>query len=352
MVYMTFIGLVSSNVVPTITVKPGQLIQAAIDAARAGATILVKAGTYAEQLTIKKDNIALVGEKGTILVPPTVPVPDAQQNQCFGTAGPGTIAGICVIGTNVVIAPYPGFEHSKVISVGKYVKGVSITNFEVHGFSGENIALYGAQDATVKKNKLIDGQVYGLLTAGSINTNFDSNTVTSSGLTPTGFRYIAICSDNVSGARVWVNDIDGYAIALCVQTNSADVQHNHVTNACYGAFVDPGVNGAILRHNTIGPTNPNCATAFGVASGILVYGASNTDVDHNDVTGQTLGAADTPENFAVGIGVFDAPGFLAVGNQVNRNDLTHNDLDLALLSGGTGNVFKANTCTTPAALCT
>ena len=96
-VYLTLIGFVRSNPVQTTTVQPGQSIQAALDAAQSGTTIVVKAGTYAEQLTITKDGTTLVGQKGTILVPPTSPV----TNFCSGTAGPGTFAGICVVGKDV-----------------------------------------------------------------------------------------------------------------------------------------------------------------------------------------------------------------------------------------------------------
>jgi hypothetical protein len=46
----------------TITVSPGQSIQAAIDYARAGDTVLVKAGTYTGGVEINKDNIRLVSE--------------------------------------------------------------------------------------------------------------------------------------------------------------------------------------------------------------------------------------------------------------------------------------------------
>lgn len=173
----TLIRLVNSNPVQTTTVKPGQCIQAAIDAAKPGTTIVVKAGTYAEQLTIKKDGIALVGQKGTILIPPTPQIPDAKQNECFGTAGPGRIAGICVAGKALVLEKWDpvAAEHQKVTSVGRRVKGVSITGFEIRGFSGENIALYGAENASVKKTTLVDGLRYGFLTAGSKDTDARGN---------------------------------------------------------------------------------------------------------------------------------------------------------------------------------
>lgn len=183
-----------------------------------------------------------------------------------------------------------------------------------------------------------------------------SPTVYSTGLVQDiGFRFIALCSDNESGATVWNNDIDNYGIGLCVQTNRANIQHNHVTNSCYGVFVDPGVDGAIVRHNDIGPTNPNCATDFFVGSGIVLFGTTNAEVEHNTVVGQNIGSATTPTNVAAGIAVFDAsPEQLASGNQVIRNDLSQNQVDIAFASDGTGNVFKKNTCTSsfPTGLCT
>ena len=76
---------------------------------------------------------------------------------------------------------------------------------QVRGFSGENIALYGAEDTVIRKNKLVDGEVYGFLTVGSKNTEVRDNNVISTPTTPYRFRFIAICSDNYEGSRVWHN---------------------------------------------------------------------------------------------------------------------------------------------------
>jgi pectin methylesterase-like acyl-CoA thioesterase len=75
----------------TIQVQSGQSIQAAIHAAHTGDKIVVGAGNYAEQLTIKKDGITLIGQ-GAVLAPPATPL----DNACSGLAGPDTQAGICV----------------------------------------------------------------------------------------------------------------------------------------------------------------------------------------------------------------------------------------------------------------
>jgi hypothetical protein len=120
----TLIALPASAHEP-VRVKSGQSIQAAIDAAKPGDRIIVEAGNYAEQLSIQKDGIVLVG-KGAVLIPPTTLL----QNECSGLAGPNTDAGICVSGSGIVLAPFV-VEHRKVLSVAQPVKHVSIAGFQV-----------------------------------------------------------------------------------------------------------------------------------------------------------------------------------------------------------------------------
>jgi parallel beta-helix repeat protein len=331
---------------------PGTPIQKAIDAAGPGDRILVGRGTYAEQLTIDKDGISLVG-LGAILVPP----PKPGSNDCSGLAGAGTEAGICVEGSDLKFADFV-VEHREVLSVGRRVEDVSITGFQVRGFSGENIAVVGAQDARVTGNRLTDGTRYGFLTAGSTNTRISANTVN----TTTGLQFIGVCMDDVAGVEVSYNHISGYGTALCVQTPGAEVQRNDVSDNCTGVYVDPGVDGARIHDNHITGTNRDCApppttppTLFYVF-GIALAGAVNTQVRHNRIEGQT---APAPGGFAAGIAVFDwppSPGAavtVASGNVVAQNFLRNNDVDLGLSSGGTGNVFTQNKCTIgePSELC-
>lgn len=322
---------------------PGTPIQQAIDAAAPGDRIVVGRGTYAEQLKIDKDGISLVG-LGAVLVPP----PDPVKNQCSGLADPDpanadTQAGICVVGSGVVLAPEFDGEHHKVVSVGRPVEDVSITGFQVRGFSGENIAVVGAQDARVTGNRLTDGARYGVLTAGSTNTRISANTVS----TTAGLQFIGVCMDDKAGVDVSYNHISGYGTALCVQTPGAEVQRNDVSDNCTGMYVDPGVDGARIHDNHITGTNRGCApppttppTSFYVF-GIALAGAVNTQVRHNRIEGQTAGGLDG--GLAVGIAVFDF-STVASGNVVAQNFLRNNDYDLSLGSGG-DNVFAQNRCT-------
>lgn len=334
------LGFVSSVVGAKIQVWPGQSIQAAINKASPKDTIVVEPGTYAEQLTIDKDGIALVGY-GATLVPPS----SAASNLCSGLAGDNTQAGICVSGTDVVLAPFVS-EHRKATSVGKPVKGVSINGFQITDFSGENVAVVGGQDVSVTRNKLTNGGFYGILSDGSTNTIVADNTVVSD----TELRFIGICVDNFAGAQVSRNHISGYIIALCIETSGADVSENDVENCCIGAFVDPFINDAQIQRNHIGASNPACPPES--VFGILLSGAVNTDVQQNIIEGQTN---QTNGGLTAGLAILDdqSTGTLAIasGNKVVSNIFRDNTLDLFVSTKGTGNVIEHNICSTPKELC-
>ena len=322
-------------------VLAGQSIQEAINSAGPGTQITVGAGIYAEQLTITKDGISLVGE-GAVLVPPNVAV----QNTCTDIAGDGTEAGICVTGSGVELAPFE-FDHQKVLSVAQTVKDVSITGFLVNGFNGENIAVVGGTDVHVSNNSLYNGETYGFLAAGSTNTIISKNSVVSEDT----LAFIAICIDNFDSASVLNNHISGYNIGVCIQTSGAETAFNDISDSCIGAYIDPGIDSARVSHNHIGATHPDCVTQalIGLSIGVTVWGAVNSVVQSNVIQDQHAGG------MAAGISVVDGfdfgPEFVATGNTVIDNVLFNNDVDIFVNTTGTGNVISQNQCSTPAEIC-
>lgn len=330
-----------------IYVKAGASIQKAISSAPPKAKIIVSPGTYAEQLLITpaQSGLTLVGLPGATLVPPT----SYGSNICTGLAGPTQTGeqsqvGICVAGDGLQLDTFRT-EHQKVLGVKTRVSGVTITGLTVNGFSGPNIALVGAINAKVAGNTLINGGFYGCLSDGSIGSTISGNVVRSEGT----LRFISICVDDVSGAKVTDNKLDGTFIGLCIQTPGAVFKGNTVTNTCIGAYVDPGVKGVKLSGNTISTTNPLCDSPednpLGVA-GIFIAGAIDTTVSHNTVKDITAYGGQFLVDF--GIGVIDdetkTPVAVASDNVVKGNSLSGNDLDLLLFSNGTGNVFTGNQC--------
>jgi nitrous oxidase accessory protein NosD len=351
-VYIVLVGLIrtvsAGHGASTIYVKKGDSIQAAINSANSGDRIVVESGTYAEQLTISKDGIALIGQNAILKAPPS-----PTTNTCSGLAGPDfqgkdTQAGICVEGSDVELADFD-HEHRKFSSVGHRVKGVSITGFSVRGFLGLNIAIVGAQDALVTHNTLTDGGYYGLLTVGSINSRIEGNSVVSSPPTPenTFLRFIGICMDDEGPVTARHNVISGYNIALCLQTDGADIYDNHVSSCCVGGFVDPGKSGIKIRDNEISDANPACkddnSGSFGVW-GIVISGAVDTFVNGNKISGMT--DSGRQDRIASGVAVVDdiGTGSVASGNRVVQNQLWNNDVDILVDTKGKGNVVKHNQC--------
>lgn len=329
-------GPASAN--EAIHVQSGQSIQAAIDAAHKGDKIVVEAGNYAEQLTIQKDGISLVG-KGAVLVPPATSV----QNTCSGLAGPDTETGICVAGSGIKLAPFKQ-EHRKVLSVDKPVQHVSVSGFQVRGFSGANIALVGAQGSQITGNWLYDGAQYGALTDGCTNTLVADNAVIST----TGVLFIGICTDNFAGSQLRNNHVSGYDVGLCIQTSGCEIHHNDISNCCVDVFIDPGVAGAKVQQNRFSALNQACNLTVG-GGGVLISGSVDSDVRYNLIEGQLAGGN------AAGVIVLDDfttdPVSVASGNVVDYNTLRDNDFDIFVNTTGTGNVFAYNDCSTPKELC-
>ncbi|CCT75655.1 uncharacterized protein FFUJ_11687 [Fusarium fujikuroi IMI 58289] len=341
----------------TIYVKSGKKIQDAIKKASPGDRIIVEAGEYPEQLVIDKDGIQLEGRGNVRLVKPQ----KYKRNACTGLTQDEKKnelqAGICITGYKVQTTEYKT-EHKRVISVKKPVKGVSVTGFSVSGFSGINIAIIGAKNTRITKNKLTDAPAYGALTLGSINTVFRENVVTT-----TAGGFIGICQDNLSDVQTVKNDISAHAIGVCVQTNGAFIGYNTLHDNCIGIFVDPGVKDAKIVHNYVGPTPALCGKT---SSGIILGSAVGTLVRDNTIEGQR-GSGTGGVGAGVGILIYDdacvatpkqpiSLSCITLGgkapksnhNIVIRNNLKNNDNGILNLSQGAGNVIKCNTCENPA----
>ncbi|KAH7384522.1 pectin lyase fold/virulence factor [Pyrenochaeta sp. MPI-SDFR-AT-0127] len=332
------------------TVRYPQSIQEAINKARPGDIITVEEGTYKEQLTIKKSGITLIGKKA-VLVPPS----KFEKNICSGLnenfVGEKTEAGICIQGKGIELEKFAR-EHRKFKSAREYIKDVTVTGFEVRGFSGENIAVVAGKDIKVTKNKLVDGAQYGFLTVGSKNTLAAGNIIESA--TPPFLNFIAMCMDDQSNAKFKENNISGYYIALCTQTQGGEVIKNTVKNCCIGPFVDPGIKGARVIGNTITNRNPACPTSKTengggpAGAGIILSGASNTVVKDNTIEYISFGEAFNITSGDVGLGIFvnDDPvtGAKAKGNVVKNNKLQFNDFDIFNNATSTDNVIANNRC--------
>ncbi|KAF3136416.1 hypothetical protein TWF703_005528 [Orbilia oligospora] len=308
----------------TINVKPGGTIQSAIDLAKPGTTIIVPPGIYTEQLSITTPHITLIGHNSILTPPPTF-----KNNTCTNLAGGGTQAGICISGSKIVLQDLKDFngEHLKVLSVGKSIKGTTITGFSIKNFGGLGIAIIGGENTVINGNTVTSSSQYGVLTVGSKNTRIYNNIVSS---VPGVFQFyfIGICMDDRSSVTISHNDISSYFI---------------------GAFVDPGVKGARIRRNRFADTLPTCPADTPVfSSGVTISGGIGTLVEGNRF-----------ENLRNGVVIVDDDGggnggtkVVARGNVVLGNWFKGDGVDLVVNSTGR-NVVRGSGCRTssPQGIC-
>src|SRR5436190_14623396 len=89
---LTLIAWAGPGQAATTVVGPGDSIQAAVDAAQPGDTIVVQ-GLHHENVAITTDGITLHGQ-GAVLEPAATPT----ENACFNPSEPEDVNGICVLG--------------------------------------------------------------------------------------------------------------------------------------------------------------------------------------------------------------------------------------------------------------
>jgi len=293
----------------TFTVKKGQSIQAAINAAPAGSTIVVKPGTFRENVTIAKNNIKLQGTPGlTILKPPA----GAPTGGCAFVAFPGgpvENSGICVIGD----LDFSDF------SVIKPVTGVSVTGFTVRNFPNQGVFVLGGENTTVQNNVFTNNGGYGVFANTSTGTRILDNTASGSGEaglyvgdSPSAQAVVKGNTAFNNGFGIFIRSASsGSIVANNVHDNCLGIlflqapdsptnwvatgnQVNHNNNVCPAGDEAPPVSGAgiavfgghqlVIQANTVNNNRPNGPTF--VSGGIvLVEGSSNNQIVGNTAHG-------------------------------------------------------------------
>ena len=327
-------------------VKPGESIQAAVDAAQPGDTIVVKRGEYAENVVITKDGITLKG-RGATLVPPASPAP----NDCsFG--GPAT-DGICALGQ-------VDFPDDGPPVVNDAISDVTIKGFTVKGFEGSGIIFLGAEDPVVKHTRAEDNHEYGIArfvsTGGAILGNY------ATGSEEAGI-YVGDSPDAdvlIAGNRTVDNVLFGFFLR---DAANGKLVANESSGNCVGAIVlntGPNIAGnwrffanKIHDNDRFCPGNEEEGTPALSGIGVLIANGSNNTLFGNVIRDNNPSGEAA---FAGGVVVVNAgtPGAnLPSGNVVKGNLILGNEPDIFWDGSGEGNVFERNRCQTsvPDGLC-
>jgi Right handed beta helix region len=146
----------------TIHVHHGQSIQAAVNRAHPGDTIVIDRGRYFQSVGIINPGITLrgagSGRHGTVLRQPK-----SLSGFCFDPTEK-VLAGICGGG----IDPVTG-------QAGKPLRGPTIVGIRVQGFSGDGMVFFNTTHLTVRQSASIDNGGYGITSFVGHDTRFLRN---------------------------------------------------------------------------------------------------------------------------------------------------------------------------------
>ncbi len=316
-----------------IVVQTGESIQAAVSAATSGTVIKIKAGTYAESITVTAPGITVVGE-GNVTIENT-----------------GALAkGI------VVLDGADGFV----------LKNITIRNFKERGLDMTYVDGFLLSQVTV-----INNGEFGLFSEYCKNGAIEH-------CSGTGHAETGIFVGQSSNVTVTQNEMHANVIGLEVENSSSIVlQKNHSYNNTVGIFclLVPGrattVSSTImLSKNQVRQNNhpnfsapPEQESVLPAGIGILIIGTDNTLVRDNHVTDNKfigIGAVSSliigalsglpPEVFA---GIEPNPdGLKVVANNLKNNGFNPSPglplpgADLLWDGSGTGNCWSKNLFTT------
>ena len=264
----------------TIVVNPGQSIQAAVNQAQPGDTVLVKPGVYHQAVHIRTDGITLRGSGdflgGTVIKPPATP----PHNLCSSphVFGP---TGVCILAKKV------NQKNGDIITP---VYDDTVTGLYVTGFASNGVFGYGTYGLTVQRVKAVNDGFYGISRFESTKTLFANDTAI--GNNEAGF-YVG---DSPNAATVVRDNVtQGNSLGIFVRhARGVTVMNNRATGNCQGVLVlddgQPGGAGnavvqsnSVFRNNKFCPANEEAPPLQG--GGILLVGATQTKVISNSVKG-------------------------------------------------------------------
>ncbi len=326
-------------------VWPGQSIQAAIDAAQPGDTIIVRPGVYHGSLEIATNGIHLIGFHAVI-----VPAATPGGSLCNQGNDPPTETGICVHGQ---VDDATG-------DVIQTVDNVVVAGFRVNGFSGDGTFVYGGHNFTAFNDEFSHNGGYGIFSLHSENVSYIGNLSHDNGEAGLYVGESPKANVDVEHNVSWRNLGEGL---LFRDSLGGHVSGNSFTGNCIGVLAlndgsaGPGPFGNVrITDNWIVANNKACPAGEGPPTsglGVGIAGNSNVVVRHNVINKNVPGGPTGVPSGGIALIAFD-PSSPPNNNTIVGNYLHGNvDNDIFSDGSGTGNVFKFNRCNTsdPAGLC-
>jgi len=320
-------------------------IQAAVDAAQAGDTILVPPGTYRENVQVNKSDLTIVGSRAAII--------DAAGFRTGIRVGTGRISR----GGPSPVCPPLAVE-------GFTLSGLTITHAS---FSG--VFLVGVDGYHLTGTRYVDNPVYGPFPVCSRNGLIDFNHVVGGGSAVGPSLDTGIYVGDDDQVTVRHNSVTNYVIGVVVEnTTNAVVRDNLLRGNTAGIYVAvfpdhprPFTDDVVLERNQVlhnnlpNPVPADSGDAIGLVptgAGIVNLGADRVVIRHNRVIGNdSLGVAIIQNPLAPSDPRIEPnPDF----NQVRGNVILHNGrnpdpvraitpgADIVYDGTGTGTCFADN----------
>jgi len=320
-------------------------IQAAVDAAQPGDTILVPAGTYHESVLITKSDLTIAGSRAAIL--------DAAGFRTGIRVGSGSISRS---------GPAPTCPP---LAVQRFtLRGLTVKHA---GFSG--VFLIGVDGYHLTGTRYVDNPVYGPFPVCSHDGLIDFNQVVGGGSTAGPSTDTGIYVGDDDQVTVRDNSVTNYVIGVVVEnTINAIVQDNLLQGNTAGVYAAvlanhprPFTDHVVIEHNQVinnnlpNPVPPDSGDEIGgvpTGVGIVNFGADHVVVRDNRVLGNDSLGVIILQNFLASADprIEPNPDFGQVRGNVILHNGRHPDPIRAITPGadlvydgtGTGTCFADN----------